>query len=290
MIDSQNKAPESGAFLLSPEEKSRILRAVYAAGEAILSIYAEPFRVEHKPDDSPLTAADRASHSVLDSVLSQTPYPVFSEEGVLVPYDVRKSWDYYWLIDPLDGTKEFIKKNGEFTVNVALIHKGKALLGIVYAPVLGWLYWGEHSIGAFKASQRVEYAALVTDDHRLKRLALPKKLTVVASRSHVSAETEALLEEWGATYGPVECINMGSSLKICLVAEGKAHAYPRLAPTMEWDTAAGQAVAEASGCQVFAVELVDGRPVWKNSLSYNKPDPRNPWFLVCGAPYLCGHA
>jgi 3'(2'), 5'-bisphosphate nucleotidase len=285
------------AFLLSDPEIQRVLQAVYAAGDAILDVYGRAdLSVEHKADDSPLTAADRAAHEVLDAALRATPFPVLSEEGRSIPYSERSQWSALWVVDPLDGTKEFIKRNGEFTVNVALVHQGVPVFGIVFAPVTGWVFVGHRILGAFHAETaltwnvlRARPAVRVADQENYTKPLPGSPLRVVASRSHNSPETEALLAHWEDKFGPVERVSMGSALKLCWVALGKAEAYPRLAPTMEWDTAAGHAFAEAAGCTVRVVKrAVDGTFSWEEPLRYNRPDLLNPWFLVCGAPYLCG--
>lgn len=285
------------AFLLSDAEIQGVLQAVYNAGAAILEVYSRAdFSVEHKADDSPLTAADRAAHGVLDAALRASPFPVLSEEGRSIPYSERSQWCALWVVDPLDGTKEFIKRNGEFTVNVALVHEGVPVFGIVYAPVPGWVFVGHRTLGAFNAETALTWDELraqptvrATASVNNAKPLTGSPLRVVASRSHNSPETEALLAHWEEKFGPVERVSMGSSLKLCWVALGKAEAYPRLAPTMEWDTAAGQAFAEAAGCSVRVVKrALDGTFSWEEPLRYNRPDLLNPWFLVCGAPYLCG--
>ena len=284
------------AFLLSDAEIQGVLQAVYAAGAAILEVYGRAdFSVEHKADDSPLTAADRAAHEVLDAALRATPFPILSEEGRSIPYSERSQWSALWVVDPLDGTKEFIKRNGEFTVNVALVHQGIPVFGIVFAPVLGWVFLGHSTLGAFYAESALTWSELrarpavrVADQENYTKPLPGSPLRVVASRSHNSLETEALLAHWEEKFGPVERVSMGSSLKLCWVALGKAEAYPRLAPTMEWDTAAGQAFAESAGCSVRVVKRAeDGTFSLEERLRYNRPDLLNPWFLVCGAPYLC---
>ncbi len=289
------------AFLLSDEQVQKVLQAVYSAGDAVLEVYQRSdFDVEHKEDDSPLTSADRAAHFVLDAALRTTPYPVLSEEGRSIPYSERSEWSTLWVVDPLDGTKEFIKRNGEFTVNVALVHRGVPVFGVVYAPVLGWVFVGHRALGAFHSEARlpwsdlkgcpVQQAAQRAPHEPSEGIPIPRRpLRVVASRSHNAPETEELLAQWEGRFGAVERVSMGSSLKLCWVALGKAEAYPRLAPTMEWDTAAGQAFAEAAGCTVRVVKRdKDGTFSWEEPLRYNRPDLLNPWFLVCGAPYLCG--
>ncbi|RPA66582.1 3'(2'),5'-bisphosphate nucleotidase [Cyclobacteriaceae bacterium YHN15] len=233
------------------------------AGRAILSIYHSfDLGVAYKKDDSPLTKADLLAHEVIIKHLQETGLPILSEEGADIPYETRRHWYYYWLVDPLDGTKEFIKKNGEFTVNIALIHNQQAILGVVYAPVLDCLYWGNTEDGAWK--QEGNQAPI-----QLKNSDSEEVNTIVASRSHLSPETE----EFIAQYSDAETISMGSSLKFMLVAENKAQLYPRFAPTMEWDTAAAQAIAEASGRQVLTYPDLE-------PMKYNREEMRNGWFLV----------
>jgi len=237
--------------------------ASLAAGKTILEIYnSADFGVEMKGDNSPLTKADQSAHHVIVSFLEKTNLPILSEEGKDIPYGIRKDWDYFWMVDPLDGTKEFIKKNGEFTVNIALIHDGKPILGVVYAPVLEWLYWGNLEEGAWKQEK----------ENTPKKLSLNsgnEVKTIVASRSHISKETQEFINQ----YSEVEVISMGSSLKFMLVAEGKAQVYPRFAPTMEWDTAAAQAVIEANGGTVMNYPHL-------TPLKYNREDMLNGWFIV----------
>ncbi|HTR01500.1 MAG TPA: 3'(2'),5'-bisphosphate nucleotidase CysQ [Candidatus Acidoferrum sp.] len=243
------------------------------AGAAILDIYRrDDFDVTRKGDDSPLTAADLAAHQVLvQGLQALTPeLPVLSEESASVPWRERQQWQRYWLVDPLDGTKEFIKRNGEFTVNVALIDDGVPVLGVVHVPVLDWTYYGDRDSGAV-----VEKHGSTTRIH-VSRLPVPTQvLRVVASRNHRGDELDGWLARVQQTHPQVELVSMGSSLKICLVAEGSADIYPRLAPTCEWDTAAAQAVLEAAGGK-----LVDVRgAVYR----YNrKEDLLNPWFFAVG--------
>jgi 3'(2'), 5'-bisphosphate nucleotidase len=237
------------------------------AGDAILEVYATDFDVQAKDDDSPLTQADMAAHRVIDKGLKDlTPgIPVISEESGLPDFDERGQWETYWLIDPLDGTKEFVNRNGEFTVNIALIQENRPVLGVVHVPVINKTYTGCEGAGATVRNdggepQPIEVASKTSDPVR-----------VVGSRSHRGASLDAFLEQLGA----VEMLAMGSSLKFCIVAEGKADIYPRLGLTSEWDTAAAQAVVEQAGGAV--VEL-DGSP-----LAYNaKADILNPHFLVRG--------
>ncbi|MCR4290469.1 MAG: 3'(2'),5'-bisphosphate nucleotidase CysQ [Candidatus Scalindua sp.] len=266
-----------------------ILTAILAAkraGEAILDVYDSDFEVEQKDDKSPLTLADKRSHEIIENVLEQTitvnnsTVPILSEEGKETPYDERKKWEYFWLVDPLDGTKEFVKKNGEFTVNIALIHKHKPVLGIIYIPVKDVFYFAAINIGAYK----LENSEILTDDlsieeliDKSQRLPLSKNnktsLTVIGSRSHTSEEFSEFVRRLNEKYGNVEFISSGSSLKLCLVAEGKADVYPRFGPTMEWDTAAGQAIAEQAKCTVINTQT-------NKPLNYNKSNLLNPFFIV----------
>ena len=244
-------------------------KAAVAAGREILAVYESDFSVEHKYDKSPLTLADKRGHLKIMSYLENTPYPVLSEEGKHHSFHDRKEWNRFWLVDPLDGTKEFIKRNGEFTVNIALIENGFPILGVIYVPVMDTLYIGSDK-GAFK------YEAFYSGNSIKKALPLPKgnrSYTLVGSRSHMSAETEAFFEEKKKEFGEVEVITVGSSLKLCMVAEGKADAYPRYAPTMEWDTGAGHAIALAAGFNITKYNT-------NEPLIYNKEDLLNPWFLV----------
>lgn len=244
-----------------------LLNIAKQAGADIMSVYASSdFGATSKADESPLTLADLASHRTILSGLSKlTPeIPVLSEEASDIPYSQRSQWASFWLVDPLDGTKEFIKRNGEFTVNIALIENGIPILGVVYAPVLDVCYFGSIHTGAFvtRAGDKSEQSA------RVRLHSSGEAIKVVASRSHSDAHTQALLDKLGEH----QCVSMGSSLKLCLVAEGKAHFYPRLGPTMEWDTAAAHAVVNAAG---GTVQDKNGQ-----ELSYNKQDLHNPGFFV----------
>ena len=255
------------------------LKAAAEAGQAILKIYEEEdFGVELKEDASPLTRADRAAHQIILKHLETSGIPVLSEEGKHLPYEQRQRWRELWIVDPVDGTKEFIKRNGEFTVNIALVRDGKAVMGIVLAPVLGHLYVGEVGSGAWRLNVSMD-SEFDMDQVWASPQPLPmgapseRPFTVVASRSHMSPETETFVDEMRAAHGKVDLISKGSSLKLCMVAEGTADACPRFAPTMEWDTAAGQAVCEASGCEV--IDQNTGEP-----MRYNREDLLNAWFLV----------
>jgi len=263
------------------------IEAALDAGREILSVYDTDFSVEHKEDQSPLTLADKKAHQVITSRLALFQIPILSEEGRGIDFNERKNWEQLWIVDPLDGTKEFIKRNGEFTVNIALVERGKPILGVVYWPVKDILYLGDGKIGAYKIEKasslfqaeeaKDPVSILKSTLDQLERLPLkdskPGVFTIVGSRSHPSPELEAFVQKMRKEHGEVNHISAGSALKICLVAEGAANIYPRLGPTMEWDTAAGQAVAESSGATVLDFE--------KNiPLEYNKENLLNPWFVV----------
>ncbi|MEP1034511.1 3'(2'),5'-bisphosphate nucleotidase CysQ [Ekhidna sp.] len=240
-------------------------KAARIAGEEILKIYdSGDFSVESKADNSPLTLADKAAHKAIVNVLKKTNIPILSEEGRDISFDERSKWNYFWMVDPLDGTKEFIKKNGEFTVNIALIHAGKAVLGVVYPPVLGDLYWAAEKSGAFKDQNGV-----VEQLNTSKKKLTDSGVKVVASRSHMSEETERYISK----FTEADIVSKGSSLKFLLIASGKADVYPRFAPTMEWDTAAAHAIVSEAGGSVV---LQDGI----TSLTYNKENLLNPYFIA----------
>ncbi|MGC1473616.1 MAG: 3'(2'),5'-bisphosphate nucleotidase CysQ [Psychroserpens sp.] len=251
--------------------------AALEGGKAILEIYkSDDFEIELKGDNSPLTKADLAAHDVIMSHLRATDIPVLSEEGKSIPYDTRKDWKQLWIVDPIDGTKEFIKRNGEFTVNIALIENQKTVLGVIYVPVLGDLYFSSTETGAFKVSIDLENYSLDSIQNQAKKIPLKrddKTFTVVASRSHMSTETQTYVESMKEKHGAVNLISKGSSLKLCMVAEGLADCYPRFAPTMEWDTAAGQAICEHAGFQVMDWDT-------KAPMLYNRKELLNAWFLV----------
>ena len=239
------------------------LKAAKEAGTAILKVYnSDNFDITAKSDDSPLTKADSVGHKVIMKHLSQTAYPILSEEGKMMPYEVRKNWNCFWMVDPLDGTKEFIKRNGEFTVNIALIKNNCPVLGVIYAPVLKTMYWASPTEGAWKQIGRKKPTQLTK-----KNIERPTK--IVASRSHLSQETLDFI----AQYPNAEMTNIGSSLKFMLVAEGSADIYPRFAPTMEWDIAAGHGI-----CQVAGFSVINANT--KTEMTYNKENLLNPFFIV----------
>jgi 3'(2'), 5'-bisphosphate nucleotidase len=245
--------------------------AALEAGSAIMQVYTSgDFDVSIKADDSPLTKADRAAHTIISNYLTETGLPILSEEGKQTPFEERQQWAWYWLVDPLDGTKEFLKRNGEFTVNIALMHQNKPVAGVIYAPVLKDLYFGSVATGVFKE----------TGGENIPLMPLPKKrtwqelqqlpnLTMIASRTHQSPETAEFMQRF-----PTAGISsMGSSLKFMLLAEGKADLYPRFAPTMEWDTAAAHALLNALNRGIYQQDL-------QQELEYNKPNLLNPNFIA----------
>jgi 3'(2'), 5'-bisphosphate nucleotidase len=241
------------------------IRLSIEAGKEVLSIYREDFAISKKSDNSPLTIADITSHRILMHGLTKTGIPVLSEEGKGTPYEVRKDWTHFWLVDPLDGTKEFINRNGEFTINIALIEGRRPVLGVIYAPAKDLLYYSLRAEGAWKR-QGNETKRLVSN-----REAQTNLIRVVGSRSHHSREVDDFISRLKVYYNEIEFLQAGSSLKFCLVAEGSADIYPRFTPTMEWDTAAGQAIVEEAGGAVLAL---DGSP-----LSYNKMELKNSGFI-----------
>lgn len=235
--------------------------AAKAAGEEIIKIYESgDFSVESKSDNSPLTLADKASHLKIVSFLEKTGIPILSEEGRDIEYEERSKWDYFWMIDPLDGTKEFIKKNGEFTVNIALIQGNLPVLGVVYPPILKDMYAAVHGQGAKLNGVKISTSKASLDQPGLK---------VVASRSHMSSETQDFVDK----LNDPEIVSKGSSLKLLMVACGEADVYPRFGPTMEWDTAAAHVIVTEAGGRVVHTDL-------KTPVKYNKENLLNPFFVV----------
>lgn len=257
--------------MLNKIDIHKINSIVQKAGNEIMKIYQQDFKVNYKDDNSPLTKADLKSNEIITESLENLypEIPILSEESKKVPYNIRKYWEYFWLIDPLDGTKEFVKKNGEFTVNIALIWKDAPVLGVIYVPVYKILYYAQKEKGAFKQKE----------NKKPQKLPIYKQtnndiLKVIVSKSHYNQKTKDFINNLKNEYKKtVEFIRVGSSLKLCLIAEGKADIYPRLAPTMEWDIAAGQAI----------VEQVKGEIIQFNNqapLKYNKKNLLNPWFIT----------
>lgn len=254
------------------------IKSAVEAGVAILGVYEEEVDVALKEDKSPLTAADLASNRVINSYLRETGIPLISEENRQLPWAERRQWKRCWIVDPLDGTKEFIKKNGEFTVNIAVCENQVPVLGVIYVPVTRELYYAEVADG--KA-----YKTVLGQDHSIPETLFSEQdeirpgkaangnLRIVGSRSHMNDETQKYIDEAQGDHKEVEIVSKGSSLKFCLVAEGKADVYPRFAPTMEWDTAAGHAICRAVGLKVTSQQT-------RQELKYNKEDLLNPYFLV----------
>jgi 3'(2'), 5'-bisphosphate nucleotidase len=279
----------------SPHENDHFLTtsllAAIEAGEAIQKIYHTGFQVEYKDDHSPLTLADKTAHDIIVRHLMESGIPILSEEGKTISFQERKTWKTLWIVDPLDGTKEFVKRNGEFTVNIALVKEGTPIMGVVYAPDRDLLYFAMQGLGAYKIADPeiireyqdgIETGRITLKDILKTARKLPlvdqqeRPYTIVGSRSHATPDLEKFVADKRKTFGEVDFIPAGSSLKICLVAEGRADIYPRLAPTMEWDTAAGHAVASYSGVRIFEYESV-------KTLTYNKENLLNPWFVIEGS-------
>jgi len=256
------------------------IRASIEAGKIILGYYeGQDYSLESKADDSPLTTADTMANAHIVDQLNDTGIPILSEEGKEIPYKTRKKWEKFWLVDPLDGTKEFINRNGEFTVNIALVEKDKPEYGVVYVPVKDVLYFGGGDFGTFKLSNakanfKLSFPEILLNSQKLeKKPCLDKEIRIVASKSHLSKETQDFIDEQHNFFDKVEIISVGSSLKFCIIAEGLADLYPRLGPTMEWDTAAAHAVLKGVGIEVYEFET-------KKPLIYNKENLMNPNFIV----------
>ncbi|ARS35487.1 3'(2'),5'-bisphosphate nucleotidase CysQ [Pontibacter actiniarum] len=245
-------------------------RAACEAGQAILDIYNAPgLDVTLKADASPLTKADLAAHTVITRYLSATGLPILSEEGAQTRYEERRQWPWFWLVDPLDGTKEFIKRNGEFTVNIALMQQGKPVAGVIYVPCTDTLYYGSRETGAGKVTAgQQEQLPPLPQKTTFAAVSQQQGLSIVASRTHLSPETETFIGQFQAP----SIVSMGSSLKFMLLAEGKANLYPRFAPTMEWDTAAAHAILNTVERGIYQTDLT-------TDLVYNKPDLHNPSFV-----------
>lgn len=267
-----------------PELKHLLFIAINAAiraGALIMKVYnSDDFQVNLKSDATPLTLADRLANDEIVKSLMKTRIPVLSEEGRDLLYEERKGWEYFWLVDPLDGTKEFIKRNGEFTVNIALVFQGYPIVGVVYVPVLNQLYFSINGLGSYRVNgisnpidEQSQIDSFINKSEKLPITSKRNSYVIVASRSHTTTETQDFIDKVMKEKDEVEIIARGSSLKICMVAEGNADIYPRFGTTTEWDTAAGQAVAEGAGCKVLSLD--DGK-----RLTYNKEDIENPWFVV----------
>lgn len=254
------------------------IKAALKAGEKIMQVYSQKFQVDYKGDYSPLTEADIVSNETIISYLSDLGIPIISEENKQVDYSVRKNWDLCWIIDPLDGTKEFVNKNGEFTVNIALVKQGKPIMGIIYVPYFKHLYYTDtNKEKAYKTTDitihNFEKKLFKEADKMIRSKKSKNSIRVVGSRSHMNDDTNMFIEELKTKYLNIDIISKGSSLKFCLVAEGAADIYPRFGPTMEWDTAAGQALCEAVGLRVIDVKT-------NKTMVYNRKELLNNHFLV----------
>ena len=256
--------------MLDKIDIDQIMAIAEQAGKATLEIYHREFIVEEKKDRSPITEADKKSNEIIIEGLHKhyPKIPYISEETKQIPYKERRSWEQFWLIDPLDGTKEFIKKNGEFTINIALIEDQAPVLGVIYVPVHDIFYYAQKNLGSFKMNSDASHKSISASIMTTK-----EKLVVVGSRSHGGEALNAYIEKQKEEFNEVELLTSGSSLKFCLVAEGKADVYPRTGPTYEWDTAAGHAIVLESGKAVY--EMESGKP-----LLYNKENLLNGWFIV----------
>lgn len=268
----------------------KLISIAAEAGAAISDLYHTEFEVSYKEDCSPLTMADQRSHEIIQSRLTELSprLPVLSEEGKDIPYEERKRWEYFWLVDPLDGTKEFVKRNGEFTVNIALMHGNKPVAGMIYIPEKRTYYFAAEGLGAYKlvsdstSLPRLSFGDLLKKAQRLpsnsRKVRDGRPLGIIGSRSHASKEFGEFIEAMKENYPDATILSAGSSLKFCLVAEGAADIYPRFGPTMEWDTAAGQCIVEESGGVVVDMS--------RKRLAYNKESLLNTDFIVCGSEPL----
>ncbi len=251
---------------INKELIDKVINIAKNAGDEILNVYKTSFSVKLKENNSPLTSADLVANELITNQLKKiSDYPILSEEGEKISYNIRKGWEFYWLIDPLDGTKEFVKKNGDFTVNIALIKNNHPVFGVVFAPVFNRLFWGAEKFGSWEINSSGE----------IKKISVSKKYNdifkIVTSRSHPSSQLNSFISQ----FSKIKLIQRGSSLKICLIANGEAQIYPRLGPTMEWDTAAADAILRnAGGClRIYGTN---------NILKYNKEELLNSKFIAIG--------
>ena len=259
---------------------SLAISAFIDGGKEIMSVYNTDFGFELKKDNSPLTIADKKCNKKIEEILHDSKIPILSEEGKQLNYEDRKNWKYLWIVDPLDGTKEFIKKNGEFTVNVALVKNNQPIIGVIYVPAKNILYFSNKNVGSYKSTISIDefkdlasIEELIRESEKLPIIKNSSKHVIVASRSHMSKETKDFVNRRREIKENIEIVSIGSSLKICMVAEGKADVYPRLAPTMEWDVAAGHSIAKYSGFKILNYD--NG-----TELTYNKENLLNPFFVV----------
>lgn len=254
------------------------------AGKHIAAVYENGFEVEYKSDASPVTIADKQANQIIEEYLSIHNIPMLGEEGIQHDYDERKHWDKLWIVDPLDGTKEFVKRNGEFTVNIALSVKGVPVIGVIFSPVFKDLYFASDDLGSYKMDRHtyieledkiknLSLAQIIASSKKLPLQQLLKVYTVVASRSHQNGEIRKYIQALKNSKGEIDTIYTGSSIKMCWIAEGKAHEYPRYGRTMEWDTCAGHCILKNAGGAIVEMET-------KENLRYNKLDIANPNFLA----------
>jgi len=262
--------------MLDQIQIEEIIDIAIEAGSATMEIYQRDFAVEYKDDKSPLTEADLKANQIICEALTKLypKIPILSEENKTIEYSERKDWEQFWCIDPIDGTKEFVKKNDEFTINIALIHKDSPVAGVVFAPALGELYYAKQGEGAFKQvlSAKCEVVSQEPLPIRINNQQ-KQELCVVASKSHLSQETQEFIDNLALNTQHLRLISKGSSLKLCMVAEGQADIYPRMAPTMEWDTAAADAIVREAGKMTYQFDS-------EIPVVYNKEDLLNPWFVV----------
>lgn len=255
------------------------IKASVEAGKVILMHYNSTYAIEYKSDNSPLTTADKEAHNCIVRYLEKSELPILSEEGKNIGYEQRKSWNLFWLVDPLDGTKEFINGNGEFTVNIALIKDNVPIMGIIYVPVWGLLYFGAQDYGSYMFNlHKIDILENTTIQEVINKadklpIAYNRKITIMGSRSHMTEENNSLINSFAEHFDEVNIVNAGSSLKFCRMAEGAADFYPRMGPTMEWDTAAGHAICKFAGVEVLIYQTSE-------ELKYNKTNLLNPWFLA----------
>lgn len=253
------------------------ISAAIEAGKVILDIYnAQSYDIDQKSDFSPITQADLQANEIIANKLKPTDLPILSEEGENSPYQQRKNWELFWLVDPLDGTKEFIKRNGEFAVNIALVRKNTPIAGIIYIPVTSELFISIVAEGTFKLiteNNRTTFQEIKIEGNKLPVLKDNKVYKIASSRSHKNEETIRFIEKIQKTHKNVEIIYSGSSIKFCRLAEGATDIYPRFAPTMEWDTAAGHAILKACEKNIWTTDHL-------SELTYNKPDLKNPFFIA----------
>jgi 3'(2'), 5'-bisphosphate nucleotidase len=260
------------------------LEAALKAGQRIMEIYTnEKVKVERKADFSPVTQADTEASAIIYEMLEQTAFPVITEEAATPKYNIRKNWDFFWMVDPLDGTKEFIKRNGEFTVNIALIDKNRPVLGIIFIPVLQTIYFGYEGYGSWKykitGNELPSAETIINDAHQITAHPSENEIRFAVSRSHLDPQTKCLLRRFRKhSDKKITVVQTGSSAKFCLIAEGSADIYLRFSPTMEWDTAAGQAIAVSAGASM--------KDLKHNPFMYNKTSLKNEGFIVCNQSAL----